>query len=352
MKTLSNVLKSDISDIVNNVCIPWQEMQNKAIFITGATGLIGSMLIRTLSAANVEHDLNIRIIIHGRTNKKTEALARENGAEYIISDIREPISTASLLQTIDYIFHCAAITNSATMVANPVDVITTAVNGTNNTLKLAAERNCKSYVYLSSMEVYGYTELQEVNESNLGYLDLTNPRSSYPVSKRGCEALCAAYNSQYNVPVKIARPAQTFGAGTPKDDTRVFAQFARSALSGSDIELHTEGNSRGNYCYTADAISGLLTILLKGKNNETYNIANTSATIREMAELVAKDICDGKIKTVVNIPKDISKRGYAPAAGHTLNTDKLKTLGWKPKYELDDMYKRMLDDWKENTGNL
>ena len=77
-----------------------------------------------------------------------------------------------------------------------------------------------------------------------------------------CENMCVAYGTQYEVPVKIARLAQTFGAGVLPGENRVFAQFARSAMKGSDIVLHTEGKSEGNYCYTADAVRALLTILV------------------------------------------------------------------------------------------
>jgi nucleoside-diphosphate-sugar epimerase len=198
------------------------------------------------------------------------------------------------------------------------------------------------------MEIYGQTEKTEVTESDLGSLDLSNPRSSYPEGKRFCEMMCVAYAAQYGLPAKIARLAQTFGAGVSKDDARVFAQFARSAIAGKDIELHTEGTSRGNYCYTADAVRGLLNILLKGETGHAYNISNPAAsvTIREMADLVADGVCGGRIGVAVRIPGDTGKRGYAPYAGFVLNADKLKSLGWAPKYGLDEMYRRMLADWR------
>jgi nucleoside-diphosphate-sugar epimerase len=62
--------------------------------------------------------------------------------------------------------------------------------------------------------------------------------------------------------------------------------------------------------------------------------------------LVASKVCGGKIKVVVNVPNDVQKRGYAPDVGYVLNVDKLKGLGWIPRYGLADMYKRMIDDWK------
>ena len=344
---ISGVFQEDIENIASSNEIRWKMMENATVLITGATGLIGNVLVRALSAASDKHRLNLQIIAHGRNAERGGVLAQECGASFISGDIRKPIPPDELPETIDYIVHCAAVTKSAEMVANPVDVISTAIDGTRNILELAKEKNCKSLVYLSSMEIYGQTDLTEVRESDLGYLNLSNPRSSYPESKRLCEVQCAAYSAQYGVPIKIARLAQTFGAGTPSDDTRVFAQFARSAIAGKNIELHTEGKSRGNYCYTTDTIGALLQILINGKNGEAYNVANpeASATIREMAELMADEVCNGSIKAVVNVPEDIAQRGYAPDASYSLNVDKLKVLGWTPTYGLVDMYRRTIADW-------
>jgi nucleoside-diphosphate-sugar epimerase len=351
--TLKEALRADLHEIISDSNIRWDDLRDGTVLVTGATGLIGGALVRALSAANAQHNLNMRLIAHGRNRDKGNALAQERGAEFVGGDIRGGFTAAGITVGIDYIFHCAAVTNSADMAAKPVDVIATAIVGTKNVLESAREKSVKSMVYLSSMEVYGRTKLAEVREADLGYLDLSNPRSSYPESKRLCESLCVAYAAQYGVPVKIARLAQTFGAGTPKDDTRVFAQFARSAVAGRDIELHTEGKSHGNYCCVSDAVRGILTILLKGTNGEAYNIANPAAsmTIREMAELVANEVAGGKIKVVVNVPEDIQKRGYAPDVGYILNTDKLNALGWQPKYGLADMYRRMFADWQGNNSS-
>ena len=129
----------------------------------------------------------------------------------------------------------------------------------------------------------------------------------------------------------------------------MFAQFARSAIAGENIVLHTEGKSRGNYCYISDLVLGLFTILFKGGNGEAYNIANpdASVTIREMAELVADKISGGKVKAVIEMPEDIEKRGYAPNTAMRLSADKLMKLGWKPEFGLEEMYQRMISDWRE-----
>ena len=346
---ISEIIRADLHGIISDTNIPWEEFKNRTLLVTGATGLIGGALVRALSEANEQHGLKLRIIACGRNKEKNMSTSVEYDTEFIFGDIRNSESFLNISGNIDYIFHCAAITKSADMVSTPVDLMTTSVYGTHNMLELARVKSCRSFVYLSSMEVYGQGLDGDTDETKIGCIDLSNPRSSYPESKRFCEMLCISYVTQYNLPVKTVRLAQTFGAGTSKDDMRVFAQFARSAMNAENIILHTEGMSRGNYCYISDSVRGLLTVLLKGKNGEAYNIANpaASATIREMAELVAKEIGGKQTEVVVDIPENIKKLGYATAAEFTLNVDKLMALGWQPQFGLGEMYRRLIDDWSK-----
>ena len=224
-----------------------------------------------------------------------------------------------------------------------------ASRGTENMLNLAREKKSKSMVYVSSMEAFGITDpsLKRVREEDLGYIDITNVRSSYSEGKRVCELICASYAHEYGVPVKAARLAQTFGAGVPKSEGRVFAQFMKSALAGEDIVLHTKGESYGNYCYTADAVAGILTILLKGEHSNVYTVVNPATTtkIRDMAQLVAERFSNGRSKVVFDIPADALTYGYAPDVTMHLCADKLMALGWQPEYDLEEMYRRLKESW-------
>ena len=158
------------------------------------------------------------------------------------------------------------------------------------------------------------------------------------------EGLCGAYAHEYGVPVKTARLAQTFGAGIPRGENRVFAQFARSIMNGEDIVLHTDGSKAHCYCYTSDAVLGLLTVLLRGVSGEAYNISNqdTFGTIREMAEMLTEKYPQSGSRLVFDIPEDANKFGYAPTSRMLVNSEKLQALGWKAQVNLPEMFERLM----------
>lgn len=339
-----SVLEEDLKYIAN-YSLPYEEMKETTVLVTGATGLIGVSIVRALVAIG-----DIKVIAHVRNREKAEeiygALLQKN-VELYVDDITKEINVS---EDIDYIFHCASITTSKTMIEKPVETICTSVEGTKNILELAKNKKSKSVIYVSSMEMYGaFNNLNhDVTEKDLGYVDNLKIRSNYPESKRLCENMCIAYMSEYNIPVKIARLAQTFGAGILPGENRVFAQFAKSAIKGKDIVLHTKGMSEGNYCYTRDCITGLLTILLKGKNGEAYNVSNPEShiTIVDMAYMIADKIAEGRIKVVFDIPSE-NKFGYAADTKMKLNSSKLQALGWKPEIGLEEAYKRMILDMEK-----
>lgn len=79
------------------------------------------------------------------------------------------------------------------------------------------------------------------------------------------ECICKAYSVQYRLPINIVRLTQTFGPGVEYNDGRVFAEFARCLVEHRDIILHTKGETKRNYLYTADAVRAILIVLLRVK---------------------------------------------------------------------------------------
>ena len=208
-------------------------------------------------------------------------------------------------------------------------------------------------VFISSMEVYGILNTQDhkITENQLGYVNLASVRSCYPEGKRYCECLCNAYAAQYNVNVVTARLAQTFGAGILKTENRVFAQFAKSILYGEDVVLHTKGLSEGNYVYSADAIIGIMILLLKGVKGDSYNISNEDChtTIAKMAEMLIDEFGNGKQKVVYDISPNLNENGYAPDVKMHLSAEKMQKLGWNANIDLKMSYAKLLDYMKQEV---
>lgn len=324
------------------------ELKNKSFFITGATGLVGSVLVKALAFANDHYDLNNRVVAQVRNPQKAKKVFDGyEGITYCVGDVRDIISYPG---NVDYVIHAASETKSKNMIDFPVETLWTALSGAKNLLDFACEKKIEKMVFLSSMEAFGSVDgNQRTSEEKLGYIDLRKVRSCYPESKRMIENMCVCYSSEYGVPVTIARLAQTFGAGVSAEDNRVFAQFAHSAMTGEDIVLHTAGTSCGNYVYTADAATAIFTLLKKGISGECYTVANetSSMRIKDMAELVANCVADGKIRVVVDIPAD-KQFGYAPDVNLKLDASKLRSLSWKPQINLEESYKRLIKYWQEN----
>lgn len=107
-----------------------------------------------------------------------------------------------------------------------------------------------------------------------------------------------------------------------------------------DIVLQTEGTSKRCYLYTADAVTAILTVLLKGKVGEAYNAANknTYCSIMEMAQLVVHELANDEIKVVIKVNEN-SKRKFPPPHKLNLNVRKLEGLEWNATRSLIEMYK-------------
>lgn len=348
MWTENKIFKEDLEYITSADFIDWRKLDNKAVFVTGVTGLIGYTFVSALLYRNLKYQSNIKIIALVRNitkakEKFAEQLKQNLNLKLVVGDVENfpPID-----DEIDYIIHGANPTASSYFVENPVETIKTAVWGTNNILNLAKEKNIAGLVYLSSMEVYGSPHTDElIDETHGTTVDTMSVRSCYPEAKRLCEALCASYADEYKVPAKVVRLAQTFGPGIDKNDNRVFAEFLRCSMQKQDIVLQTEGTSKRCYLYTTDAVTAILTVLLNGKVGEAYNAANknTYCSIMEMAQMVVRELANDEIKVVIKVNEN-GKRKFSPPHKLNLDMSKLENLGWCATKLLKEMYESISKD--------
>ena len=264
---------------------------------------------------------------------------------YIIQDINEEFK---LDCSIDYIIHLASNTHPILYATHPISTILTNVLGTKNLLDYAINNDCKRFLFASSVEIYGEnkdnTELFDENYS--GYINSNTLRAGYPESKRCGEALCQAYKEEKNLDIVIARIARSYWPTIKKNDSRAISQFIDKALNNEDIILKSKGLQLCSYTYVYDVVFGLLTILFYGENGEWYNISypESDITLREIAELIAKYV---NKNVIFEIPNDIEKKGFSKPSKARMNNNKIKSIGFIPRFNMDEGIKRTINILKE-----
>lgn len=339
---MNSVQREDCEKIGNLPFIDWELFRDASFLVTGSTGLIGSNVVNALALNSQAKNLNICLLLPVRNPFRAQELFAWTDARIVPYELGTELP---IDEPADYIIHLASPTDSRFFKEKPVDTLLSNFDGVRALLDWAREHPVRKLVSLSTMEVYGFPEKgHKVKENEPGAFETMNARSSYPIAKIACEALCHAYFSQYGVPAVILRATQTFGPGVKYQDGRVFAEFMRCAVERNNIVLKSRGLTERSYLYTADAVSAILTVLQRGAPGEAYTAANpdTYCSIADMARMVADRIAGGSIQVVFDLAEDLSKLGYADTLYMDLDVQKLKSLGWYPTVSLQEMFDRMI----------
>ncbi|STY72095.1 dTDP-glucose 4,6-dehydratase 2 [Megamonas hypermegale] len=343
----NKIFKEDMEYITHTDFIDWGKLNNKTIFITGATGLIGYYLINALVYKNIKENSNIKILALVRDIKKAklqfgEQLERNGNLEFICGDLN---NIPNISEKIDYVVHGASPTTSKLFVEKPVEVIQSIVNGSQNILELAKLKNIKSMVYLSSMEVYGEYKMEEIlTEDSILKINPNNIRDCYPLGKALVENISKAYFKEYKIPVNILRISQTIGLKENINlikDRKIIQEIIYCILNKKDIVLATKGESKRTYIYIRDVITAILIILLSNKYGEIYNVANekTYNSIYNMISNVIDNLASNEINLLI---KEEKTNKYPKTNYLKLSSQKLKKLGWDTSINTVEMFDRII----------
>lgn len=339
---MNRVLEDDLEQIIAED-INWSALKEKTVLITGASGMIGSYMLYVLTQLNDRQGYGIKVLAMLRNEKKLpEDIRGREDVTVLVKDVTEKLDIEG---EIDYVIHAASPASPLIMQNQPVETIAANTIGTYNTLELAKEKQASGYLFISSREVYGQPEEGQefFYENTYGFVDQLNPRSCYSEGKKAAETICVCFHEEYGLNTKIARLAHTYGPGMSIYDGRVQADFLKNVFYNEDIVLKSEGTAVRTYTYIADAISALYRILLNS-DEMVYNIGNEDGkvSIRELAEIMVSIYPERGLKLVFDIPKGGTK-GTAPYTLGILNSGKLRSIGWNPRYSVKDGFKRTLE---------
>lgn len=248
--------------------------------VLGAAGFLGSHLVdRLLEGGNFVVGVDD---FSSGSYRNIEHLSDETRFEFVECDISKELSIGG---QVDAVLNFASLASPPRYFADQLHTLRTGSQGTDNALRLATEHGAR-FVMASTSEVYGDPEVHPQIETYRGSVNPVGPRSCYDEAKRYAEALCMAYQHEFNTNIGIVRIFNTYGPRLDKDDGRVVSNFICQALGGQPLTVYGDGSQTRSFCFVEDEVEGILS-LLESSETGPINIGNPSEfTMLELAELV------------------------------------------------------------------
>lgn len=342
MDALNNMINNELYIKALHGIADCIETEKSSFLITGATGLIGSVIIDLLMLSNRGGKRN-HVFALGRSKEKLKKRFSDYLNEETFHIIEQDICK-SLDESVhfDYIIHGASNADPVAYAKYPAETMITNIMGTHNVLEYGRKYPTCRIVVLSTFEVYGNASKDVYRETDTGIIDFNGLRACYPESKRSVELLSCCYFDEYGVNVSIARLSSIYGPTMADNDSKAHAQFLRKALLRKDIVLKSNGEQKMTYTYVLDAVSAILTVLFRGASNECYNVSNEKS-IASIAQVAHEVAAIAGQKVVFDVPTDLEAKGFSKPQNCILDNTKLKQLGWTGKYALHEGLKECMD---------
>jgi len=320
--------------------------RGRSVFVTGATGFLGSWLTKAL----LERQANVVVLVRDRL---PHSLYQHLALQTYVTEITGELENRDLLERIfneyeiDTCFHLGAQTLVTTATRNPLSTFQSNLQGTWNVLE-AARRSplIKAIVVASTDKAYG-------DAARLPYRETTPLAGQYPydVSKVCVDLLSQSYFHTYKLPISIARCGNLYGGGDGNYD-RLIPGTIRSLLRGERPLIRSNGLLRRDYLYIDDAVNAYLMLAqvtrLKRFHGEAFNFASgRSATVLEVVDKLRELSGRSTLK-----PR-ILNQARLEIREQRLSSDKAKQkLTWNPQVSLNDGLAQTWRWYQENKSDL
>jgi dTDP-glucose 4,6-dehydratase len=315
-------------------------MSAKKVLVTGAGGFIGSHLAERLTQLGYD----VRAFV--RYNSASDWGWLENSPcikdmEIFSGDIRDFDSVRRAMKGCREVFHLAALIGIPYSYDSPLAYIKTNIEGTYNVLENARDLNIDNIIVTSTSETYGTAQFVPITEKH----PLVG-QSPYSASKIAADQLALSYWLSFGLPVKIARPFNTFG---PRQSSRaIIPTIAGQILAGTrKLNLGNLSPTR-DMTFVADTVEGMIKISrFKKLNGSVTNIGSGfEISIKNLAMEIA-DICRVKINFHLSRDRQRPKQSeverlYCDNSRLTQNTK------WQPQFTLRQGLEQTIDWIKDN----
>jgi len=256
--------------------------------------------------------------------------------EFVKGDVTNEKDVENALKNVDAIINFAAETHVDRSIADPENFVRTNFFGTYVLLEHARKHDVERYLQVSSDEVYG-----SIGKGSFREEDALNPSSPYSACKGGADLLVQAYQKTYRLPVVITRTTNNFGPYQYPE--KLIPLLILRAHQNAPLPLYGDGMNVRDWIYVEDNCSAIDMMFEKGKVGEIYNIATgNEKTNLEVAKLILKQM--NKPETLITFVKD--RPGHDRR--YSLDTTRIRKLGWKPKHDFEDALKKTINWYLDN----
>lgn len=316
--------------------------------ITGGAGFIGSHLAEEL----LRRGYSVTIVDDLSTGRLENLSSIADQVEIIIDNITNEAIMDRLISETDIVFHLAAAVGVKLIVEDPVGVITRNVLGTEIVLRANVHYR-KKIILASSSEVYGKNEnwpFKEDADRILG--PTTKTRWCYSCTKAIDEFLALAYWHQIQMPVVITRFFNTIGTRQVGNYGMVVPRFVEQAISHAPITVYGDGSQVRCFMDVRDIVRA---IIMLGEDEtcegEIYNLGSENTiTVSELAQLIKK-LVDSRSEISLIPFEKVYAKGFEDIHTRVPNTNKLKKLGFSPKFPLEETLRDIIQDQKASNAN-
>ncbi len=303
------------------------------ILITGGMGYVGSHLIDLL--LKDKHKIVLLTKSYSKKKNISKVKSKIKVQKIDVTDQRK-LSNSIEQHKPDVIIHLAGITSHSKSFETPINDIEQNAKSTLFILeKLKQMKHKCRFVLGSSFIVVGRPSKLPVDEKTSCW-----PTTVYGANRLASEHYCKIYHEVYGLDTVIFRITNSFGPRAQAIPTKNAVNFLiHEAFIGNTITIFNKGRFFRDLIYISDVISGIKTIINKGKAGNLYWISSSKKTwFYELGSLLEK-LTGTKVK-FVKTPNYTKK---VDVGNFVVNNSKLKSLGWKPKVNLNQGIRKTLE---------